>query len=87
MRENLPKEMDFRIEAANAQRAVADFSNRKWTSLYIPEVISAAQRVLIMEYIEGGRVDDLTYLKDHGINRNKVAIELSNIFNEMVYPS
>jgi aarF domain-containing kinase len=84
MRENLPKEMDFVHEAHNAARAVDDFKDLR-TSLYIPEVIFAAKRVLIMEYIQGGRVDDLAYLAEKHIDRNKVAIELSRIFNQMVF--
>ena len=84
MRTNLPKEMDFVHEADNAARAASDFKNVQ-TSLYIPKVIVATRRVLIMEYIQGGRVDDLKYLADWNIDRNKVAIELSRIFSRMVF--
>ncbi|KAG6810918.1 hypothetical protein H0H92_009813 [Tricholoma furcatifolium] len=84
MRTNLPKEMDFRLEAQNAERTNNDFKFVQ-TSLYIPEVITASKRVLIMEYIRGGRVDDLVYLADANIDRNKVALELSRIFNRMVF--
>lgn len=84
MRQNLPKEMDFVHEAKNAERAEADFKGIR-TSLYIPKVITAAKRVLVMEYIQGGRVDDLAYLAEHNIDRNKVALELSRIFNQMVF--
>ncbi len=64
--------------------ALKNFENNK-TSLYIPEVISADKRVLIMEFIEGARVDDLEYLAAHNIDRNKVSLELSRIFSQMVY--
>ncbi|KAG6336036.1 hypothetical protein ID866_3052, partial [Astraeus odoratus] len=84
MRENLPKEMDFLHEARNASRAAADFADVS-TSLYIPEVISATRRVLIMEYIQGARVDDLAYLIKEGIDGNKVALELARIFGRMVF--
>lgn len=84
MRTNLPKEMDFVHEANNSARTVADFAQIR-TSLYIPQVILAAKRVLIMEYIQGGRVDDLEYLAAARIDRNKVAIELSRIFSQMVF--
>ncbi|KAI0268807.1 ABC1 family-domain-containing protein [Gloeopeniophorella convolvens] len=84
MRENLPKELDFTNEARNAQKAMRNFENMR-TSLYIPEVISAEKRVLIMEFIEGARVDDLEYLATHNIDRNKVSLELSRIFSQMVY--
>lgn len=84
MRENLPKEMDFVHESRNAARASSDFANVR-TSMYIPEVLGATKRVLVMEFIEGGRVDDLEYLARCGIDRNKVALELSRIFSQMVY--
>ena len=84
MRTNLPKEMDFVHEADNAARAAADFTNVR-TSLYIPKVIVATRRVLVMEYIQGARVDDLKCLADWNIDRNKVAIELSRIFSQMVF--
>lgn len=84
MRENLPKEMDFIHEASNAKRAIEDFRNIR-TSLYIPEVILASKRVLIMEFIEGSRVDDLEYLAQHNIDRNKVALEIQRIFCQMVH--
>ncbi|KAG6844706.1 hypothetical protein H0H87_004582 [Tephrocybe sp. NHM501043] len=84
MRMNLPKEMNFTLEAQNSQRTIDDFKSLE-TSLYIPEVIIATKRVLIMEYIKGGRVDDLKYLANAHIDRNKVALELSRIFNQMVF--
>lgn len=84
MRQGLPKEMDFVHEAANAVQAAKNFE-RLSTSLYIPQVISSTKRVLIMEYIQGGRVDDLQYLAQNNIDRNKVALELSRIFGQMVF--
>lgn len=84
MRENLPKEMDFAHEARNTERAVESFKGVH-TSLYIPEVLFSSKRVLVMEYIQGGRVDDLEYLEAHSIDRNKVAVELSSIFSCMVH--
>ncbi|KAF4620976.1 hypothetical protein D9613_000699 [Agrocybe pediades] len=84
MRANLPKEMDFVHEANNAARTTIEFANQR-TSLYIPKVVVASKRVLIMEYIQGGRVDDLEFLANSDIDRNKVAIELSRIFSQMVF--
>lgn len=84
MRENLPKEMDFRHEALNANRTIKDFENVR-TSLYIPHVLSATKRVLVMEFIEGGRIDDLEYLAEYNIDRNSVALEVQRIFCRMVH--
>lgn len=86
MNEMLPLEMDFRHEAANSMRCRRDFLPRKGqTSLYLPEVLWAERRCLVMEYIDGARVDDLAYLKNHKIDRNQVSKELSRIFSQMVY--
>lgn len=49
------------------------------------EVKEARKRILVMEYIQGGRVDDLVYLADHNIDRNKVSLELARIFCQMVH--
>lgn len=100
MRENLPKEMDFQHEARNAERAEEDFLDVR-TSLYIrtcnkrnamssltssiAKIVDARKRVLMMEYIRGGRVDDRQYLADHDIDRNTVSIELARIFAQMVH--
>ncbi|KAJ6499273.1 ABC1-domain-containing protein [Mycena sanguinolenta] len=83
MRTNLPLEMNFCHEAANAERTQKDFQDIK-TTLYIPEVLSATKRVLVMELIEGCRPDDLAYLAKANINRNQVALEIAAIFNQMV---
>ncbi|KAG9005337.1 hypothetical protein FRB94_001628 [Tulasnella sp. JGI-2019a] len=85
MQQNLPLELDFRHEAANAARARADFAHHRHTSLYIPEVYNATKRTMVMEFIEGRRVEDLEYLRQHRIDRNAVSRELSRIFSEMVY--
>jgi hypothetical protein len=72
--------MNFVNEADNARRADANFEHVR-TSLYIPKVLVAKPRVLIMELIRGGRVDDLRYLAEHKIDRNSVALELSRASN------
>ena len=51
----------------------------------VAKVIDARKRVLVMEYIRGGRVDDIEYLADHDIDRNKVSVELAHIFSQMVH--
>lgn len=86
MNEMLPLEMNFRHEAANSNRCRRDFLPLKGkTSLYLPEVLWAERRCLVMEYIDGARIDDLAYLKRHHIDRNQVSKELSRIFSQMVY--
>lgn len=86
MNEMLPLEMDFRHEAYNSNRCKSEFAYLKGkTSVYLPEVLWADKRCMVMEYIEGARVDNLAYLKKHKIDRNQVSQELSRIFSQMVY--
>ncbi|KAF5370737.1 hypothetical protein D9758_001819 [Tetrapyrgos nigripes] len=84
MRINLPKEMDFIHEASNAIRVANQFADLK-TTLYIPKIITAHKRVLIMEFIEGSRPDNLEYLAAHNIDRNRISLELAKIFGQMIH--
>lgn len=85
MNEMLPLELDFKHEASNSLRCRRDFEPIQGkTSLYLPKVLWAEKRCMVMEYIEGARVDNLEYLQRHGIDRNQVSQELSRIFSRMV---
>lgn len=83
--QNLPLELDFRHEAESSRKMVSDFAHYKKTAIYIPRVEHVSKRVMVMEYIDGRRPDDLTYLQQHGIDRNRVSQELSRIFAQMLY--
>ncbi|CAE6536693.1 unnamed protein product [Rhizoctonia solani] len=84
---NLPLEMDFVHEARNTAKVTENFAKipKGKTSVYVPKVLRATPRTLVMEYVRGGRVDDLEYLAKHNIDRNMVSQELSRAFSEMVY--
>ncbi|WFD41447.1 hypothetical protein MPSI1_000074 [Malassezia psittaci] len=85
MNKNLPLELDFRHEAANSRRAQKDFERYKHTCVTFPQVPWVHRRVLAMEYIQGSRPDDLVYLAEHHIDRNRVSQKLSEIFSQMLY--
>ncbi|KAK4683764.1 aarF domain-containing kinase, partial [Tremellales sp. Uapishka_1] len=88
MNEMLPLELNFNHEATNSNRCreeFADLTKEHKTSLYLPKILWSEERVLVMEYIKGSRIDDLAYLKEHGFDRNQVSQELSRIFSQMVY--
>lgn len=40
---------------------------------------------MVMEFIEGARIDDLQFLADHSIDRNQVSKQLSHIMSRMIY--
>lgn len=79
-------ELDFAKEATNAISTADYFHNyKKETALKIPKVISAHRRILVMEYVSGNRLDDVTYLDEHRISRAEVSSCLSHIFNNMIF--
>lgn len=79
-------EIDFTKEARNAIESQLYFANyRSRTAIRIPDVIAANNRILIMEYIPGKRLDDLKYLDDNNIYRAEVSSCLSHIFNNMIF--
>jgi aarF domain-containing kinase len=57
---NLPLEMDFVHEARNTAKVTANFAKipKGKTSVYVPEVLRATPRTLVMEYVKGSRVDE-----------------------------
>ncbi|KAK5171059.1 uncharacterized protein LTR77_004203 [Saxophila tyrrhenica] len=85
MEHSLPKELDFREEGRNAERAREYFSRVRNSPLVIPEVKWARRRILVMEYITGHRPDDLAFLDSNGIDRDEVSAALARIFNEMIF--
>ncbi|KAF2722468.1 ABC1-domain-containing protein [Polychaeton citri CBS 116435] len=85
MQVSLPKELDFREEGQNAERAKQYFSRVPNSPLIIPSVKWAQRRILVMEYVTGHRLDDLEYLDANGIDRDEVAAALARVFNEMIF--
>lgn len=82
---SLPQELDFQLEAANANRTREHFAKLPELPLVIPEVLWAKQRILLMAYEAGRRLDDLEYLDSNHIDRDEVSATLAHIFNEMIF--
>ncbi|OLL24700.1 ABC1 family protein MCP2 [Neolecta irregularis DAH-3] len=82
---SLPQELDFRLEAQNARRTAKHFEKVSGSALKIPDMIWAEKRILIMEFIQGSRIDDLEFFKREKISRSSVSAELARIFNEMIF--
>ncbi|KAI8067585.1 ubiquinone biosynthesis protein [Gongronella butleri] len=85
MRESLPQELNFAHEAENAQKVHANFANSSDIALVIPQVHWAIRRIMCMEFIEGARIDNLAYMKQHGIDPRSVSSELTKAFSEMIF--
>jgi ubiquinone biosynthesis protein len=80
----IKKELDFFIEAANAAQLRNNFN--KSEVLYIPRVFSelSSKRVLVLERIEGIRIDDFERLDEEGFDRRAIAIKGAAAFFKMV---
>ncbi|KAL0080335.1 ABC1 family-domain-containing protein [Phycomyces blakesleeanus] len=88
MKESLPQELNFVHEASNAQQVAQNFAQERaqnQTSLVIPDIVWAQRRIMFMEFIEGARIDDLAYMKEHDIDPSTVSTELTEIFSKMMF--
>ena len=82
--ENLMKELDFNNEASNMLRFTDMFKDDP--SCYIPKVFikHSRQRLLVMEYIEGLRPDDVDGLKAAGFDPQVIAENGTHIILKMI---
>ncbi len=81
---SMRKELDFIIEAANAERMARYFEDDP--KLKVPKVYweYTTKRVLIMEYIEGISIGDIPRLKSEGYDMGLIAKNSVNIFLKQV---
>jgi ubiquinone biosynthesis protein len=82
--ENLLKELDFNNEASNMLRFTDMFKDDP--SCYIPKVFiqHSRQRLLVMEYIEGLRPDDIDGLRAAGFDPQVIAVNGTHIILKMI---
>lgn len=83
MRLNLPRELDFESESANASRLMSLFIDDP--VLEVPRTRLVTHRVHVMDFVDGRRVDDHEYFSRHNIRPRRVAQQLSRIFGHMIF--
>jgi ubiquinone biosynthesis protein len=71
---NIFKELDMFIEAGSMEKFAENF--RKSHEIYIPKVYwdCTSRSVLVMEHIEGIKLDQVDEIKAHGIDPNDIAM-------------
>jgi aarF domain-containing kinase len=86
-KKNIPKELDFNLEGKNAEKVKRLFSNYTW--LHVPKIYwdFSSSRVLTMEYIDGGQVNDLKYYQDNKINPYEISNKLGCLYSHMIFIS
>lgn len=78
------RELDFKVEARNAWRFRENF--RRHPDVYIPKVYweLTTERMLVMEYVEGAKVNDLARIEAWGLDRREVARRGARAFFKQV---
>ncbi|XP_060079733.1 aarF domain-containing protein kinase 1-like [Ylistrum balloti] len=84
-KKNLPLELDFLKEGTNCETVAKQYKH--FSFLKVPKILwnLSSERVLTMEYFEGGKVDDREYMKSHGISVNEVSRKLGKLYSEMIF--
>jgi predicted unusual protein kinase regulating ubiquinone biosynthesis (AarF/ABC1/UbiB family) len=76
----LYEELDYVREAANARRFQLMFQNEP--AIYIPHVYDqyVSRRLLVLEWVDGVKIDDFEALDAAGINRHELARRVTSIY-------
>ncbi|XP_059675633.1 aarF domain-containing protein kinase 1 isoform X1 [Gavia stellata] len=84
-KKNLPLELDFLNEGRNAEKVAHMLKNFEF--LKVPRIYweLSTRRVLLMEFMEGGQVNDRAYMERNGINVNEISRNLGKLYSEMIF--
>uniref|UniRef100_W5MQS9 AarF domain-containing protein kinase 1 n=1 Tax=Lepisosteus oculatus TaxID=7918 RepID=W5MQS9_LEPOC len=84
-RRNLPLELDFLNEGRNAEKVAEMLKHFKF--LKVPKIHwdLSTTRVLTMEFMDGGQVNDREYMKEHDIDVNEISQNLGKMYSEMIF--
>ncbi|XP_056637640.1 aarF domain-containing kinase 1 [Diorhabda carinulata] len=84
-KKNIPQELNFSQEGRNAEKIAKLFENVDW--LKIPRIRweLTTKRVLTMDFVEGGQVNDLKYIKENNIDPCEVSDKLGQLYSKMIF--
>lgn len=82
---NIPQELDFTLEGRNAEKVQKLFESYHW--LRVPKIYwdVSSSRVLTMEFLDGGQVNDLEYMRAHQLNPYEVSSKLGRLYSHMIF--
>jgi len=85
LKKMLPKELDFLLEAQNAEKTKEMFQNNP--NIRVPDIHYeySSDRVLIMDYVEGIAVSKVKEIQEMGINLKDVAKLLNHCFSQQIF--
>ncbi|XP_023581892.1 aarF domain-containing protein kinase 1 [Trichechus manatus latirostris] len=84
-KKNLPLELDFLSEGRNAEKVAQML--KQFDFLKIPRIYweLSTKRVLLMEFVDGGQVNDRGYMERNKIDVSEVSRHLGKIYSEMIF--
>ncbi|XP_043274045.1 aarF domain-containing kinase 1 [Venturia canescens] len=84
-KKNIPQELNFTCEGENAEKVKKLFGKYKW--LKIPKIYRdlSTSRVLTMEFVDGGQINDLSYIRKNNINPYEVSSKLGRLYSHMIF--
>ncbi|KAG6649392.1 uncharacterized protein LOC122315961 [Carya illinoinensis] len=90
-----PKELDFNCEAENTRSVSRNLGckigrhennkNANRVDVLIPDVIQSTEKVLILEYMDGIRLNDLESLEAFGVNKQNLVKEITRAYAHQIY--
>ncbi|XP_010927205.1 uncharacterized protein [Elaeis guineensis] len=89
-----PKELDFNHEAENTRTVSRNLHctsehdgtcHANCVDVLIPEVIQSSEKVLILQYMNGIRLNDNESLDAYGINKQKLVEEITRAYAHQIY--
>ncbi|KAL0003366.1 hypothetical protein SO802_017147 [Lithocarpus litseifolius] len=90
MRESVPQELDFLVEAQNSEKCLDNFRKQSphiADYVYAPKVYwnLSTSKLLTMEFMDGAHVNDVKAIQSLGIQPKEVAKLVSQAFAEMMF--
>ncbi|XP_058148918.1 aarF domain-containing protein kinase 1 isoform X2 [Dasypus novemcinctus] len=84
-KKNLPLELDFLNEGRNAEKVAQML--KQFDFLKVPRIYweLSTKRVLLMEFVEGGQVNDRDYMERNKIDVNEISRHLGKMYSEMIF--
>ncbi|XP_033498898.1 aarF domain-containing protein kinase 1 isoform X2 [Epinephelus lanceolatus] len=84
-KKNMPLELDFLNEGQNAERMANMLAHFPFLKVPMIHWDLSTKRILTMEFVEGGQVNERDYMKKHGINVNEISENLGKMYSEMIF--
>ncbi|MEA3417460.1 MAG: AarF/UbiB family protein [Thermodesulfobacteriota bacterium] len=81
----IEREIDYNIEASNMERFAGEFLDD--STVYIPKVFrdTTTSRVLAMEFIDGIKISEISWLDDAGYDRKIIAVRGADLALKQVF--